>query len=334
MSLNNRRQSLSLEEYVEGVKANNRAVLARAITLVESNAARHMTLAQELLTSIMPDTGESIRIGITGVPGAGKSTFIESFGMMLCEKGHRVAVLAVDPSSSLSHGSILGDKTRMEQLSRHRGAFVRPSPAGGALGGVARKTRETMLLCEAAGYDIIIVETVGVGQSEVSVRSMVDCYLVLMLTGAGDDLQGMKKGMMEMVDMMLINKADGTNIHAANQAKIELRRIVHMLPRMTNGWETKVQTVSSLTGNGMKECWETVEQFYTHLVKTKQFDERRKKQAANWFHSLIEEQLLSSFYESGIIKRELPQLKQSVLDGKVSATQAALALLKKYQGNN
>ncbi|WP_332689370.1 methylmalonyl Co-A mutase-associated GTPase MeaB [Halalkalibacter lacteus] len=333
MNLNYRRQPLSLEEYVKGVKTNNRAVLARAITLVESNASRHVTLAQEVLTEIMPNAGKSIRIGITGVPGAGKSTFIETFGTMLCEKGHRVAVLAVDPSSSLSHGSILGDKTRMDQLSRHPRAFVRPSPAGGALGGVARKTRETLLLCEAAGYDIIIVETVGVGQSEVSVRSMVDCFLVLVLTGAGDELQGMKKGIMEMVDIMLINKADGTNIQAANQAKIELSRILHMLPRITEGWETKVQTVSSMTGEGIEECWSTVEQFRTHLIQSKQFEERRKKQAANWFHSLVEEQLLSSFYGSDLIKNELPQIKQTVLQGQVSATQAALTLLKKYQQN-
>jgi LAO/AO transport system kinase len=222
----------------------------------------------------------------------------------------------------------------MEQLSRHPRAFVRPSPAGGALGGVARKTRETLLLCEAAGYDIIIVETVGVGQSEVSVRSMVDCFLVLMLTGAGDELQGMKKGIMEMVDMILINKADGTNIQAANEAKVELKRTVHMLPGITQGWETKVQTVSSLTGTGMKECWEAVEQFYIHLVQTNQFEERRKDQAANWFHSLVEEHLLSSFYESELIKRELPQMKQSVLQGQISATQAALILLKQYQQNN
>lgn len=326
-----KRVELSLDEYIEGVKANNRAVLARAITLVESNATRHFSLAQEVLTQIMPNTGNSIRIGITGVPGAGKSTFIETFGMMLAEQGHRVAVLAVDPSSSLSQGSILGDKTRMDQLSRHPNAFVRPSPAGGALGGVARKTRETLLLCEAAGYDVIIVETVGVGQSEVTVRSMVDCFLVLMLTGAGDELQGMKKGIMEMVDIMLINKADGHNQRAAEQAKVEFKRMLHMLPGVTEGWETEVETVSALTGRGIAECWKAIERFHGHMKSTKQFEERRKEQATNWFHSLLEEQILKNFYDHTAVKSQLIEVKQDVLSGKVSATKAAYMLLEKYE---
>ncbi|WP_227936773.1 methylmalonyl Co-A mutase-associated GTPase MeaB [Alkalihalobacillus deserti] len=326
-----KRVELSLEEYVEGVKANNRAVLARAITLVESNAARHFSLAQNVLTQIMPDTGRSIRIGITGVPGAGKSTFIEAFGMRLADQGHRVAVLAVDPSSSLSQGSILGDKTRMDQLSRHPNAFVRPSPAGGALGGVARKTRETLLLCEAAGYDIIIVETVGVGQSEVTVRSMVDCFLVLMLTGAGDELQGMKKGIMEMVDIMLINKADGNNQQPAEQAKVEFKRMLHMLPSVTEGWEAEVETISALTGRGVQECWETIERFHQHMKKTNQFEIRRKEQAANWFHSLLEEHIIKSFYNHQLIKSQLTEVKKTVLDGEISATKAAFMLLEKYE---
>ena len=331
---NRKRKELTLDDYVEGIKQNNRAMLARAITLVESNATKHFTLAQDVLTEIMPLTGNSIRIGITGVPGAGKSTFIEAFGTMLCEQGHQVAVLAVDPSSSLSHGSILGDKTRMERLSRHPRAYVRPSPAGGTLGGVARKTRETLLLCEAAGYDVIIVETVGVGQSEIAVRSMVDCFLLLMLTGAGDELQGMKKGIMEMVDIMLINKADGKNKQAAEQAKAELNRILHMLPAVTEGWETTTQTVSALHEMGIDECWKTICAFQDHMKKTNQFEKRRMQQATNWLHSLLEEQLLSRFYENEAVKKELPLMRENVLSGQISATKAALTLIKDFEKQN
>jgi LAO/AO transport system kinase len=331
MTSKKKRVELSLSDYVEGVKANDRAILARAITLVESNAQRHFSIAQDVITSLMPYTGNSLRIGITGVPGAGKSTFIEALGILLADRGHRVAVLAIDPSSSLSQGSILGDKTRMEQLSRHPSAFVRPSPTGGTLGGVARKTRETLLLCEAAGYDIIIVETVGVGQSEVTVRSMVDCFLVLMLTGAGDEMQGMKKGMMEMVDIMLINKADGPNQIEAEKVKVEFQRILHMLPGTTEGWETEVRTVSALTGRGIHECWKAIERFQHHVKSTNLFNERRKEQAGNWFHSLLEEQLFKKFYEHPTIKRHLPDVKSEVLTGNVSATKAALLLLDIYE---
>ncbi|KHF38375.1 methylmalonyl Co-A mutase-associated GTPase MeaB [Halalkalibacter okhensis] len=327
----NRRGSLTKEEYIEGVKKNNRAILARAITLIESNAKRHFSIAQDVLTTLIPVTGKSIRLGVTGVPGAGKSTFIEAIGTMLCDKGHRVAVLAVDPSSSLSRGSILGDKTRMELLSKHPNAFVRPSPAGGTLGGVARKTRETILLCEAAGYDIIIVETVGVGQSEITVRSMVDCFLVLMLTGAGDELQGMKKGMMELIDLLIIHKADGSNVQKAEQAKVDLSRILHMLPETTKGWEPKVQTVSSQTGRGIEECWNAVEMFIQFVKESNQFAERRKAQAMNWFYSLLEEQLLSNFYENTKVKSELSLVSEAVENGQISPTKAAVELLNKYQ---
>ncbi|NEU29723.1 methylmalonyl Co-A mutase-associated GTPase MeaB [bacterium LRH843] len=322
-----KRNELTLNDYAEGIKNNNRAILARAITLIESNAPKHFSLAQDVIAEIMPLTGNSIRIGITGVPGAGKSTFIETFGTMLCEKGHRVAVLAIDPSSTLSHGSILGDKTRMERLSRHPRAYVRPSPSGGTLGGVARKTRETLFLCEAAGYDVIIVETVGVGQSETTVRSMVDCFLLLMLTGAGDELQGMKKGIMEMVDIMLINKADGENKRAAERAKVELNRILHLLPAVTEGWESRALTVSALMETGVEECWQTICKFYDHLQKTDQFEKRRSEQAINWLHSLLDEQLLTNFYNNDEVKRQLPLMYQDVLNGKVSATKAALTLI-------
>ncbi|GAE26342.1 putative periplasmic protein kinase ArgK and related GTPases of G3E family [Halalkalibacter wakoensis JCM 9140] len=320
---------LTVEEYVNGIKHNNRAILARAITLVESNASKHLSLAQHVLQSILPDTGKSIRIGITGVPGAGKSTFIESFGLMLCQKGHKVAVLAIDPTSSLSRGSILGDKTRMEQLSRHPHAFVRPSPTGGTLGGVARKTRESILLCEAAGYDRIIVETVGVGQSEVTVRSMVDCFLVLMLTGAGDELQGMKKGMMELIDLLLIHKADGQNLAKAELLREEMNRILHLLTG-NQKWEPKVLTASSITGSGLNQCLETIELFIKKMKETNDFEERRKKQATDWFYSLIEEQILSSFYENDEVKKELGIMLRAVTDGQLSPTKAALKLLKSY----
>lgn len=323
-----KRRELSVDEYVDGILKNDRALLARAITLVESNAKRHFQLAQEVITRIMPKTGNSIRIGISGVPGAGKSTFIESFGTMLCEKGHRVAVLAIDPSSTITGGSILGDKTRMERLSRHPNAFIRPSPSGGVLGGVARKTRETLFLCEAAGYDVIIVETVGVGQSETAVRSMVDCFLLLMITGAGDELQGIKKGIMEMADIMLINKADGKNKKAAEQARAELNRVLHLIPSVTEGWVTRVQTVSALEETGLEECWETILEFEAHMKKTNQFYKRRAEQAISWFHSLVEEQVLSRFYADESVAKRLPKLEADVVAGQISAAKAALALVE------
>ncbi|WP_100373574.1 methylmalonyl Co-A mutase-associated GTPase MeaB [Bacillus sp. FJAT-45037] len=322
-----KRRTLTVDDYVVGVKEQNRALLARAITLVESNASKHLQLAQDVLTELMPHTGNSIRIGFSGVPGAGKSTLIEAFGMMLCERGHKVAVLAVDPSSTLTGGSILGDKTRMEKLSRHPQAYVRPSPASGTLGGVARKTRETLLLCEAAGYDVIIVETVGVGQSEIAVRSMVDFFLVLMLTGAGDELQGMKKGIMEMADAMVINKADGKNKRAAELAKVELNRMLHMLPPITEGWATEAHTVSALTGEGVEQIWTIIEKHKEHMQQHDLFLNRRNEQALRWFQDLIEEQVLAQFYQNEQIQKRLPLLKNQVLSGKSTATKAALELL-------
>ncbi len=231
-----RRRSLTIDNYVQGVLKHDRTILARAITLIESNSAKHMDMAQEVLRQLLPYTGKSIRVGITGVPGAGKSTFIEAFGIYLVEAGFRVAVLAVDPSSTVTHGSILGDKTRMEKLSRQENCFIRPSPSGGTLGGVTRKTRETALICESAGYDIILVETVGVGQNEVTVRSMVDFFLLLKIAGAGDELQGIKKGVIELADAIVINKADGDNILQANIAKQEFANALHYLKTPSKGW--------------------------------------------------------------------------------------------------
>jgi len=248
-----RRRELSIDEYVDGVLSGDRAVLARAITLVESNADRHQDLAQEMLTRLLPYSGSAIRVGITGVPGAGKSSIIETLGLKLCDMGHRLAVLAVDPSSSVTGGSILGDKTRMEMLSRNKKAFIRPSPSGGVLGGVARKSRETMIVCEAAGFDVIIVETVGVGQSEITVRSMVDMFLLLQIAGAGDELQGIKKGVMERCDLIVVNKADGDNLLRANAARADYERILHYLQPSTEGWITKALACSAYTGDGLDQ---------------------------------------------------------------------------------
>ncbi len=258
-----RRRELSVDEYVDGVLSGNRTILARAITLVESNAERHQETAQEMLTRLLPYSGETIRIGITGVPGAGKSSTIETLGLRLCEMGHRLAVLAVDPSSSVTGGSILGDKTRMELLSRNKNAFIRPSPSGGVLGGVARKSRETMIVCEAAGFDVIIVETVGVGQSEITVRSMVDLFLLLQIAGAGDELQGIKKGVMERSDLIVVNKADGDNLLRANAARADYERILHYLQPSTEGWKTQALTCSAYTGDGIGELWGVIEEFRT-----------------------------------------------------------------------
>ncbi|WP_017726855.1 methylmalonyl Co-A mutase-associated GTPase MeaB [Halalkalibacterium ligniniphilum] len=326
-----KRRELKVSDYVNGVLDRDRAIIARTITLVESNSPRHMEMAQEVLKELMPYTGNSIRIGITGVPGVGKSTLIEAFGTMLCERDHKVAVLAVDPSSNVSRGSILGDKTRMDKLSRNKNAFVRPSPSSGTLGGVARKSRETLLVCEAAGFDVIIVETVGVGQSEITVRSMVDFFLVLMLTGAGDELQGMKKGVMEMADAIFINKADGPNKQAAMLAKTEYNRLLHFLPSATEGWETKAFTVSALTGEGVPEIWKVIQRFLALGKEHGFFEQRRKEQAMNWFDSLIEGQILASFYQNSLVKERLPQFKKKVLTGELTPTLAVTQLLSLYE---
>ncbi|WP_158736039.1 methylmalonyl Co-A mutase-associated GTPase MeaB [Alteribacillus sp. YIM 98480] len=326
-----RRRSLSVEEYVHGVLNRDRAVIARAITLVESNSPKHFETAQLVLKQLMPYTGKAIRVGITGVPGAGKSTLIEKFGSMLCEAGHHLAVLAVDPSSSVSRGSILGDKTRMETLSKHPNAYVRPSPSGGTLGGVARKSRETMLICEAAGYDVIFVETVGVGQSEITVRSMVDFFLVLMLTGGGDELQGMKKGIMEIADAIFINKADGKNKQAALNAKAEYNRLLHYLQPATPGWETKAYTVSALTGEGVPHIWEIIKDYEEKMKESGFFQERRASQLSEWMDRLIEDELKMSFYQNEKVKSQLPSLKHKVTAGELPLAQAVKQMMEIYR---
>lgn len=323
-----RRRTLSLDDYAAGVLAHDPSVLGRAITLVESNAAAHQALAQQLLTRLLPHTGRAQRIGITGIPGAGKSTFIEAFGCELTRRGLKVAVLAIDPSSSVSGGSILGDKVRMEKLSRQPGAFIRPSPSGGSLGGVTRKTREAILVCEAAGYDVIIVETVGVGQNEVAVRAMVDYFLVLMIAGAGDEVQGIKKGVIELADTLVINKADGDNRPRAILAQAEMKRVLHYLHPATHGWTTDALLVSSLTGEGVPGVWEETQEFFRTARQTGELERRRRAQAVEWMHALIGESLRTRFYASPAVKAKLPALETAVANGAKPALAAALELLE------
>ncbi len=324
------RRRLGAEDYVRGILAGDRAVLARAITLVESNAPGHTDLAQEVVTRLLPHAGDSIRVGITGVPGVGKSTFIEAFGMHLCDMGRRVAVLAVDPSSTLTGGSILGDKTRMDRLSRHPNAFIRPSPSAGNLGGVTRKSRETIVLCEAFGCDTILVETVGVGQSETAVRAMVDFFLVLLLAGAGDELQGMKKGIIELADGLAINKADGQNKVAAETAKIEYSRALRYLGPPTSGWRVEVLTCSSIEGAGIPEIWDMVRRFRETMLRTGAYVERRQKQRTSWMVEMIEQHLYDSFYQNAAVQEALPAVRKAVLEGRLTTSAGARDLLRRF----
>jgi LAO/AO transport system kinase len=321
------RRALTTEEYVQGVLSGDRTRLGRAITLIESNAPAHFDQAQDVLRLLLPHSGRSVRIGITGVPGAGKSTFIEAFGSFLTGQGHRVAVTAVDPTSSLTGGSILGDKTRMERLAADPGAFIRPSPSGGVLGGVARKTRETVLLFEAAGYDVILVETVGVGQSEITVRSMVDFFLLVLVAGAGDELQGIKKGVVELADAILVNKADGTNRVAAEVARGEYERALHYLQASTEGWQSQVRCASSLTGEGVPEVWEMIGEFRAAATASGALGRRRQEQERSWMHALVEQQLRERFRTHPAVVALLGELEAAVMEGRLPATTAARRLL-------
>ena len=317
---------------VEGIRAGDRATLGRALTLVESNRSDHRKDAQELLAAILPITGAAHRVGITGVPGVGKSTFIEAFGLRLIEHGRKVAVLAVDPSSSVSKGSILGDKTRMEGLSRSDRAFIRPSPSGGSLGGVARKTRESILVCEAAGYDMVLVETVGVGQSETTVADMVDFFLLLKLAGAGDELQGIKRGILELADLIAINKADGDNIAAANSARAEFDRALHILrPATDDQWMPKVVTSSALTGDGLDTIYDLIIEHRDLLETNGSFERRRSAQQLHWMWSLVEEGLKIAVREHPEVVGRIDALELDVVQGRTTATVAAETILAAFR---
>jgi LAO/AO transport system kinase len=289
------RSAHNVKELTARLLAGDRASLAQGITLVESRSAKHRAPARELMQAILTHTGGALRVGLTGTPGSGKSTFIEALGGLLCQRGQRVAVLAVDPSSSRSGGSILGDKTRMEELSRHANAFIRPSPSGKSLGGVAARTREALLLCEAAGYDVVLVETVGVGQSETAVRTMTDFFLLLQISGGGDELQGIKKGVIELADAIVVNKADGDNKLRAEQARVEYSKVLHFLQPFTPGWKPKALTCSALEGEGVASVWELVEGFQQEMEASGVFDERRREQNVDWFESLLGAAVMERF---------------------------------------
>ena len=321
------KNELNIEEYFNGVKSNDRSILSRAITLIESSKKAHQILAEELIQRCLPHSGNSIRIGITGVPGVGKSTFIESFGNHITMQGHKLAVLAIDPSSQKSGGSILGDKTRMEELSSNPNAFIRPTASSGSLGGVARSTRETIILFETAGYDTIIVETVGVGQSETTVHSMVDCFLLLLLAGAGDELQGIKRGIMEMADIITINKADGENIKPAQRASAQVKNAIHLFPPADNSWITKVETCSALENIGLDTIWEAIKSFENSTKLNDAFKNNRQNQAVYWMHQTIKEQLENRFYQNPIMKRKLANIEKDLLNNRLSSYQAAKNLL-------
>ena len=321
------------EEYVEGILQGNITTLSQAITLVESSNPDHYAQAQEIIEKCLPHAGKSVRIGITGVPGAGKSTFIEAVGNMVTSLKHKLAVLAIDPSSERSGGSILGDKTRMESISSNPKVFIRPSPSAGSLGGVARKTRETIILCEAAGFDVIFIETVGVGQSETAVHSMVDMFMMLQISGAGDELQGIKRGIMEMADMMVITKADGENIHKAELAKTQYQGALRLFPVPESGWRPKVYTCSAYTKTGLEEVWKGVEEFLDFIQANGYFTHNRNRQNKYWMYETIDEVLKNSFYHNPQIEPRITELEQKVLDAKVSSFVAAHELLELYFKN-
>ncbi|GGB75367.1 ATPase/protein kinase [Flavobacterium suaedae] len=328
-----RRKQPTADDLVNGILEGNKTMLSRAITLIESTNANHLEKANKVIADCLPHANKSVRIGITGVPGVGKSTFIEAFGKHLTEKGHKVAVLAVDPSSSLSHGSILGDKTRMEELVKDENAYIRPSASGDTLGGVARKTRESIILCEACGFDVIIIETVGVGQSETAVHSMVDFFLLLKIAGAGDELQGIKRGIMEMADLIVINKADGDNIKKAKLAKTEFNRALHLFPAKNSGWQPKVTTCSAITKDGIDDVWKITSDYFNLAKSNNYFEAKRAEQNRYWLTETINEQLKNSFYSQEGIAPLLKQYQEAVQNHELSPFIAAQTLLKKYFEN-
>ncbi|MDA7947662.1 MAG: methylmalonyl Co-A mutase-associated GTPase MeaB [Hyphomicrobiaceae bacterium] len=326
-----RRSDPTLKDYEKGLRAGDRVLLARAITLIESTKREHAALAQKLLQALLPDTGKAYRVGITGVPGVGKSTAIDQLGTNLTGNGHKVAVLAVDPSSTRSGGSVLGDKTRMPRLAQNDSAFIRPSPTSGTLGGVTRKTRETMALCEAAGYDVILVETVGVGQSETAVAEMVDFFLALMLPGAGDELQGIKKGIVEIADMIAVNKADGDNVERANAAASIYRAALNIITPTSPNWTPPVVTISGKENIGLDTLWTRIEEHRETLTTSGEFAERRQVQAVNWMHDMLEDRLKASLRNNRKVAESLPKLESDVREGKLTpalAVEEIMALME------
>lgn len=324
------KKRLKLQEYIEGIKEGNRFVLSQAITLMESTLETDQQLAEEILEAILPFSGHSVRIGITGVPGVGKSTFINAIGPYLIKQGHKLAVLSIDPSSEISQGSILGDKTRMPDLAQSTQAFIRPSATGNTLGGVAQKTRESMLLCEAAGFDVIFIETVGVGQSETLVHQMVDCFLLLMLAGAGDELQGIKRGIMEMTDILVINKADGAYKGPAQQAKKEFQNALHLFPPSESQVNPVVLCCSALEHTGIAEVWQAIQNYCQQTQLNGFFHQKRKKQRLQWLHDTIGQQLKLLFYQHPAIQQELSVSEKEVLEGAASPGKVARALMQKF----
>ncbi|MEH6768942.1 methylmalonyl Co-A mutase-associated GTPase MeaB [Maribacter arcticus] len=325
--------NLSTTEIIEGIFSNNIAIVSKAITIIESTKPEHRINANKIIEGCISKRNDTIRIGITGVPGAGKSTFIEQFGLMLTGLGKKVAVLTVDPSSSRTKGSILGDKTRMQELVKDPNAYIRPSASGSSLGGVTRKTRESIVILEAAGFDIILIETIGVGQSETAVHDMVDFFLLLKLAGAGDELQGIKRGIIEMADSIVINKSDGNNVQNAAQAKMEFARALHMFPPKENGWSPEVLTCSALENRGLEEIWKLIFNYCQTMKETGYFNKNRQQQNENWLIQYLEQELLAKFYQNPKTKKLLPLLKEEVINGNTSPFSAAEKLLNLLSTN-
>jgi LAO/AO transport system kinase len=327
------KRRLSASQYIEGILKGDRVLLSRAITIVESNLDSDKNLAKEIVQAILPHSGTSFRIGVTGVPGVGKSTFIEAFGKHLISLGHRVAVLSIDPTSQRTRGSILGDKTRMEELSNMEQAYIRPSASGDTLGGVANKTGEAMMLCEAAGYDVILIETVGVGQSETAVHGMTDFFLLLMLSGAGDELQGIKKGIMEMADMLVIHKADGDNVRQCELARRQYANALHLFPASESGWEPVVTTASSYEDRGIAEIWETMNSFRELVRENGYFERNRKQQQIQWMYNNVDEELKRLFYQNPAVKEKLKLLEEEILESRISPVKAAEKIISEFRRN-
>ena len=328
-----KKRVLRAEDYFEGIRRGDISILGQAVTLVESNLLADQAIAQKVIELCLPFAGDSVRVGITGVPGAGKSTFIEALGTELCQQGKHLAVLAIDPSSERSRGSILGDKTRMNELSTAANAFIRPSPSAGSLGGVARKTRETIVLCEAAGFDTILVETVGVGQSETAAHSMVDYFLLLQVTGTGDELQGIKRGIMEMADGIAINKCDGNNIERAHASRVSFRNALALFPPSASGWKPDALCCSAVEKTGIDEVWKNIEDYVAFTKTNGYFDHHRTEQAKYWMYETINQALLDGFYKNPDMEKRIEATEKQVLNNEISSFIAAHNLLSAYGSN-